>query len=237
MGEFSGFPEQGLDFLKGLVANNNKPWFEENRQVYKDHLVAPAIGFITEFGRLLQKRISADIVYDTRTNGSGSMFRIYRDVRFSPNKEPYKTHVGIFFWEGPGKKMENPGYYFHLEPGGAVMYAGKYEFGKDALSAFRDAVADNKKGAELERAIATVKKAGYEIGEIHYKKVPRGYDPAHPRAELLRHNTLYAKSPVIDVKNVTSPALLDICLEHSRNMEPLQRWLVKFGCQDSHKEK
>lgn len=228
MVKFSGFPEKGLEFLKGLTTNNNKAWFEENREVYIEHLAAPALAFITEFGKLLQNYISPDIVYDTRTNGSGSLFRIYRDVRFSADKSPYKTHVGIFFWEGAGKKMENPGFYFQLEPGGAVMYAGKYQFDKDQLIAFRDAVVDDKKGAELERAIAAVKKAGYEIGEVHYKKVPQGYDPAHPRAELLRFNTLYAKSPVIPVEIATTSQLLNVCLEHAIAMDPLQRWMVEL---------
>lgn len=226
MGEFTGFPSKGLKFLKDLAANNDKAWFEENREIYESQLVTPALFFIVEFGQLLQERISPDIVYDTRTNGAGSMFRIYRDVRFSPDKSPYKTHVGIFFWEGRGKKMDNPGYYFHLEPGGAVMYAGKYQFEKDQLIAFRDAVADSRKGVELVKAIAAVKKTGYEIGEVHYKKVPRGYDPDHPRAELLRHNTLYAKSSPIALKDVSSSRLLDICLDHARNMDPIQRWLV-----------
>ncbi|MBN2379952.1 DUF2461 domain-containing protein [candidate division WOR-3 bacterium] len=228
MDEFQGFPDKGLAFLRDLTANNNKTWFEENREVYKSQLVTPALAFISEFGQLLQKRVSADIVYDTRTNGAGSLFRIYRDVRFSPDKSPYKTHLGIFFWEGPGKKMDNPGYYFHLEPGGALMYAGKYQFSPDQLAVFRDAVADKEKGTELERAIDAVKKAGYAVGDIHYKKVPRGYDPAHPRSELLRHNTLYARSPVIPAKVVSSSRLLDICLEHCKRLSPLQGWLLKL---------
>jgi uncharacterized protein (TIGR02453 family) len=228
MDEFSGFPRRGLKFLKDIVVNNNKSWFEENREVYESQLVAPAISFISGLGKLLQERISPDIVYDTRTNGAGSMFRIYRDMRFSPDKSPYKTHVGIFFWEGEGKKMDNPGFYFHLEPGGALMYAGKYQFYKDQLIAFRDAVADDNSGAELEKAISKVRRSGYEIGEVHYKKVPRGYEVNHPRAELLRHNTLYARSPVIPVDILTTSKLIDVCLEHCRNMNPIQRWLIKL---------
>ncbi len=229
MSEFRGFPQKGLDFLANLVKNNEKTWFEANKNIYEEFLVAPALAFITDFGKLLQKEISRDIVYNTRTNGSGSMFRIYRDTRFSADKSPYKTHVGIYFWEGPGKKMSKPGFYFHLESNGALMYAGKYEFSKEELQKFRDAVADDKKGKELEKAIGFVRKAGdYETGDVHYKRVPQGYAPDHPRAELLRHNTLYAKSPSISVKVITSAELLDVCLEHSRNMDPLERWLVKL---------
>lgn len=230
MDNFKGFPEKGLEFLANLTRHNEKSWFEANRGVYEESVVAPALTFITEFGALLQKEISKDIVYSTRTNGSGSLFRIHRDVRFSADKSPYKTHVGIFLWEGPGKKMSNPGFYFHLESGGAFMYAGKYEFSKEELQDFRDAVADDKRGRELEKAIAAVRKSGdYITGDVHYKRVPAGYAPDHPRAELLRHNTLYAKSPPIPVKTINSPKLLDLCLEHSKNMDPIERWLVKLG--------
>lgn len=230
MSEFKGFPEKGLDFLANLARHNEKSWFEANRSVYEESLVAPALAFIAEFGALLQKEISKDIVYSTRTNGSGSLFRIHRDVRFSANKSPYKTHVGIFFWEGPGKKMSNPGFYFHLESTEAFMYAGKYEFSKEELQTFRDAVADPGRGRELEKALAAVRKSGnYETAGEHYKRVPAGYAPDHPRAGLLRQNTLYAKSPPIPVKIITSSKLMDVCLEHSKNMDPIERWLVKLG--------
>ncbi|NLI98265.1 DUF2461 domain-containing protein [bacterium] len=228
MSEFKGFPQKGLDFLANLARHNEKGWFEANRNAYQEFLVAPALAFIADFGTLLQKKISKDIVFSTRTNGSGSLFRIYRDTRFSADKTPYKTHVGVFFWEGPGKKMTNPGFYFHLEFDGAFMYAGKYEFSTQELHKYRDAVANDKSGKELEKAIASVRKSGeYETAAEHYKRVPAGYTPDHPRAGLLRQNTLFAKSPLIPVKSITSPKLLDVCLEHSKNMDPLLRWLVK----------
>jgi uncharacterized protein (TIGR02453 family) len=229
MDNFKGFPEKGLEFLSNLVRHNEKSWFEENRKIYEELLVAPSLAFISDFGTLLQKEISKDIVYSTRTNGSGSLFRIHRDTRFSADKTPYKTHVGIFFWEGPGKKMTNPGFYFHLEFDGAFMYAGKYEFSTQELHKYRDDVADDKAGKELEKAIASVRKSGdYEMAAEHYKRVPAGYAPDHPRAGLLRQNTLFAKSPLIPVKIITSPRLLEICLEHSKNMDPIERWLVKI---------
>ncbi|MBD3285508.1 TIGR02453 family protein [candidate division WOR-3 bacterium] len=226
--KFKGFPEKGLKFLKNLAANNNKEWFEDNKEVYRQQLVAPSLSFITEFGQLLQKKLSPDIVFDTRTNGAGSLFRIYRDVRFSKDKSPYKTHLGVLFWEGEGKKMANPGYYFHLEPGGAVIYAGQYIFDKQTLQKYRSAVADEERGSELEKAIQKVKKAGYEISGQHYKRVPRGFAPDHPREELLRYNGLYAQSPAIKVAELTSPQLIKACLEHCKNMAPIQEWLVNL---------
>ena len=80
--EFLGYPEEGLRFLVDLAANNNRDWFEENKAIYQNHLLAPSQSLVLALGERL-KEISDDVQYDTRTNGSGSLMRIYRDVRFS----------------------------------------------------------------------------------------------------------------------------------------------------------
>ncbi len=171
--------------------------------------------------------LSDGIVYDTRTNGSGSLMRIHRDIRFSKDKTPYKIHISMMFWEGVGKKSENPGFGFRMDVTGGGVFSGMYGFNKPMLEAYRGAVADDKLGAELETTLESIRKAGdYEIGGEHYKRVPRGYDPEHKRADLLRYNTLYAHSP-IDPAVLTTPDLVDVCFEHCRKMFPLQQWLVK----------
>jgi uncharacterized protein (TIGR02453 family) len=91
--QFAGFPAKGLKFLADLSENNNKPWFDENKPLYLDYVVAPSVEFIEIIGEQLQF-IAPHVQFDTRTNGQGSMMRIYRDVRFSPDKTPYKTWVG-----------------------------------------------------------------------------------------------------------------------------------------------
>ena len=226
---FNGFPAEGLQFLAALEVNNERPWFQEHKQTYLDKIVAPTITFVQAMGERLQA-ISPHINYDTRTNGSGSMMRIYRDVRFSKDKRPYKTHVGIIFWEGSGKKTECPAFYFSLNADGARAHVGLYGFPKPMLTAYREAVADDKLGSELEATIAQVQAAGdYKIGDPHYKRVPRGYDKDHPREALLRHNTLMASAPKMETAVVTSAALLDVCFEHFKNMASIQKWLVKIS--------
>ena len=96
------------------------------------------------------------VVADPRTNGAGSIFRIYRDTRFSKDKRPYKTYLGILFWQGRGKKMENPGFYFHLEPKGLMLGAGTYTFMKQGLEAFRKAVVHRTRGPALAKAVKKV---------------------------------------------------------------------------------
>ena len=105
--QFNGFLAAGLQFLADLEVNNEKEWFEAHKDVYQSQLLEPATNFITAVGERLQS-ISNQIRYDTRTNGSGSLMRIYRDTRFSKDKTPYKTAVSGMWWQGEGKKMENP---------------------------------------------------------------------------------------------------------------------------------
>jgi uncharacterized protein (TIGR02453 family) len=224
---FKGFPESGLQFLADLSQNNNREWFNENKPIYLEYIVEPSKKFIETVGEQLQF-IAPHIQYDTRTNGQGSLMRIYRDIRFSPDKTPYKTYVGIRFWEGSGKAKDNPGYSLWFDHTGAALHVGMHGFSKALLETYRNAVADGDRGPGLEKAISEVKKAGeYEVGSEHYKRVPRGYDKDHPRADLLRYNSLYVSSPRIQPDVLASPLLTEIVLSHFEKMAPVQRWLVK----------
>ena len=110
------------------------------------------------------------------------------------------------------------------------MYAGMHVFPKALLPAYRDAIVDDTLGAELSGAMDAVRCAGdYEVGGEHYKRVPRGYDPEHGRADLLRYDGLYAISPTIEPALLTKPELVDACFEHCRNMAPIQQWLAKVS--------
>ncbi len=226
---FTGFPQAGLDFLAQLERNNEKSWFEAHKDVYQSSIVQPALRFVVAMGERLQT-VAPTVAYDTRTNGAGSLMRIYRDVRFSKDKTPYKTWVGIVFWDGPRKKNENPGFYFGFSATGGGAHAGLYSFPPDLLSAYRTAVDEERLGAELETAVTAVRTAGpYTINGEHYKTVPRGYDREHPRANWLRFNALYASSPLLEPAVLASPELLDACFAHFRNMAPLQQWLVRVS--------
>lgn len=225
--DFSGFPEEALSFLAGLAANNNRTWFEAHKQEYRDFIVGPTQQFVIALGERLAE-ISDQIVYDTRTNGAGSMMRIYRDTRFSKDKTPYKTNIAVAFWEGSNKKMRNPIFGFQFGPEGGGLMAGMHAFQPEQLAAYRTAVADPKLGRELTEALDEVRRAGdYVVGGEHYKRVPRGFDPEHPRADLLRFNALYVYSPAIPPEVVTGPEIVDVCFAHCQAMAPVHRWLVR----------
>lgn len=224
---FTGFPEEGLHFLQSLEKNNNRDWFQKYKQLYLDQVVAPAQSFVVSMGEKLQE-ISPGIRYDTRTNGQGSMGRIYRDIRFSKDKSPYNTHVWFGFWEGPGKKMEAPGYGIGFDREGWGIHGGHHMFSKSMLETYREAVDDDTMGPELEKAVGPLQKGGgYEIGEAKYKRVPRGYDPDHPRAHWLKYSALWAYKNFKEPEILQKPELVDRAFEVAQELAPLHRWLVR----------
>lgn len=111
---FQGFSRNTVAFYNELAQNNERSWFEANRERYQLEVVQPAQAFILAMSEPL-RTVYPGLQADPRPNGAGSIFRIYRDTRFSHNKDPYKTNLGIFFWQGWQGKHERPGYYVHLE--------------------------------------------------------------------------------------------------------------------------
>jgi uncharacterized protein (TIGR02453 family) len=227
---FSGFPKECFRFFREISKNNNRRWFEDHKAEYQEVVLAPAQAFVTTLGHRL-RTLSKEVRFDPRTSGTGSIRRIYRDTRFSKDKTPYKTHLGIIFWQGLRKsKTDNPGYFFHLDPHGAKVFAGMYLFPPALLGAYRSAVADNRLGRELIEGLESVRKrSGYKVADIHYKRVPSGYAPDHPRADLLRYNAVYAISPQVDKATAMTPKLVDVCFKHCRMMAPLNDWISKVA--------
>jgi uncharacterized protein (TIGR02453 family) len=182
---FSGFPKQTVTFLQGLAAHNDRDWFAVHKQEYETVVLDPARAFVLAMGERL-RRLSPGIQFSAGANGS--IFRIYRDTRFSPDKSPYKTHLGIYFWEGRGPRLECSGYYFHIEPPVLILGGGLYGFPRPLLERYRRAVADPDYGAELAAIVKKIMaKPGYTLGGEHYKRVPAGYDAGPESAALLRH--------------------------------------------------
>ncbi len=221
---FTGFSPEAIAFIAEWRMNNDRAWFQHKKNDYENLVKEPAIRFVNDLGSKL-KLLSRDIEFDLGNNGS--YLRIYRDVRFSQDKRPYNPNIRVVFWEGPRKKTENPGFFIKIDQTGVGIFAGIHMLHKAFLRAFRDAVVDPVLGAKLLQAIDEVKQAGsYELGGAHYKRVPRGYDPDHQRAEYLKYNGLYAIKVDIPVEEVYSPELVDLCFQHCATMRPIQQWLV-----------
>ncbi len=222
--EFKGFSEKTIGFFQDLAANNNREWFNARRRDYDEYVLRPAQAFVTAMGEKL-KRLTPGIIADPRPDGS--LFRIYRDTRFSQDKSPYKTHLGIFFWQGKGPRMESSGYYFHLEPPKLMLGAGLYMFPRPLLERFRNAAVDPEYGKELAAAIKKITaRPGFSLEGRHYKRLPPGTDPSDPNSGLLLHNGLYGGWETDVPAEFFSPALTTYCLKRFRPLEPLHRWLT-----------
>ena len=237
---FGGFPPEGLKFLLDLRANNTKEWFEAHKRLYKEAVQAPAVALVASLGRRLAEEFPP-IGYDTRTNG-GSLMRIYRDTRFSPDKTPYKTNIAMMFTPPGQKKMAAPGFGLQITVEGIDLVAGQFAFDPGELERYRAAVADEKAGAALEKAAAQVADgngvaapglggsdgSGYRFQDPELKRVPQGFDADHPRAQWLRHKGLAVFSPQLDRELAFEPELVEEVMVHFRNMAPVWTWLMEY---------
>lgn len=223
---FAGFTRDTLSFFRELEQNNAKSWFEANKERYEHSVMAPARSLVAVLGERLTPAYPG-INADARVNRS--IFRIYRDVRFARDKSPYKTHLGILLWEGPGKKMECPGFYVHVEAEMVMLAGGLYRFSRSQLGAYRDAIVDPDFGPKLTGALDKALSAtGATLGGQHYKRTPRGYDAGHPDAALLLHNGLYIHLQASPPEDLFSPAFADRCADTFMKMAPLHRALLEF---------
>ncbi len=222
---FSGFPPETQRFLADLTLNNNRDWFTAHREDYETYYLAPALAFIADIGPRLIAEVSPDTQFEPRINGS--LFRINRDVRFSKDKSPYKTHLDMWFWQGTQKGWDSPGFFFRMLQGELIVGAGMHRFSPEQAKAFRAAVLDDESGIALEALRGRLDALGYDSGE-RSKSLPRGIDPAHPRAELTKLMGLISTHRVPVPPEATSPAFIDYCAGHFQTMNPINDWLKTY---------
>ncbi|MGE3248793.1 MAG: DUF2461 domain-containing protein [Hyphomonadaceae bacterium] len=187
---FEGFSKDFFKFFRDLKKHNDREWFEANKDRYKALVVAPMSDFIAELAPLLAKT-SPNFTCDPRPNG-GSMFRIYRDVRFSKNKEPYKTHASAHFRHAAGKDVHAPGYYLHLAPGQVLFGGGMYMPEPPALAKIRTRIAEKPADWKKARDAASIKKTyGGITSRDALTKAPRGFNPEHPMIEDIKRKSFF----------------------------------------------
>ncbi|QWF21919.1 DUF2461 domain-containing protein [Nocardioides sp. LMS-CY] len=210
---FTGFPVAGLDFYDDLEVDNTKSFWEKHKAVY------------TESVRRPMEALCAELTGEFAPDGqSAKVFRPYRDVRFAKDKTPYKTHQGAFVRVG-----EATGWYVELSPRGVRTGGGFYEASGPRLAAFREAVAHDRFGPELEKIVRSLERKGFEIGGDRLKTSPRGYDTEHPRIELLRHRSLTAGHSLGFEPVIHTPEVLDIVRDDWRTLRPLVEWCARHA--------
>lgn len=221
---FPGFPPELFAFLRELKQNNNRQWFQDNKQRYKEDIVYPVQDFIIAMGPSLNK-ISKYYDADPRTNG-GSMFRIYRDARFSRNKDPYKTNVGCQFRHQAGKDAHAPGFYLHLEPEHVFFGGGVWMPPNPILDKVRQRIVT--KPEEWQR-IVKKKSFANRFGELRgesLKRPPRGYDADEPHITDLKRKS-YIVMQEVDEGLATSSELMKEINQSFKAAAPLMEFVTK----------
>jgi uncharacterized protein (TIGR02453 family) len=214
--EAPSFGPELFAFLTDLGEHNDREWFATHKARYEEHVLEPALAFIEDFGHRLPE-ISRHFVADARRVG-GSMFRIYRDTRFSKDKSPYKTTVGIYFKHERAKDFHTPGFYLHLAPGEVFAGSGIWHPDTKTANAIRERIAN----APDEWRDAT---AGVDLGMGEsLKRVPQGFDTDHPLAEDLKRKN-FAAIDRMGEQEATAPGFLDRYARACETMAPVTRFL------------
>jgi uncharacterized protein (TIGR02453 family) len=219
---FEGFPKQGIAFLKRLKKNNNRPWFQAHKEEYEQHVRFPMQCLIAT---LAQKMIDAAPEIDF--NPKKAIFRIYRDVRFSKNKAPYKTNIAAAF-DIRGKKSptETPGLYVGIEPGEVFVGGGIYMPTGEQLKAIRRAMVTDP---ESFLTVVENKRFKNEFGGIEgekLQKAPLGFPKDHPMIEHLKHKQFFV-GKVYNDSVCLKPKFADTVASVLADCMPLIRWLAK----------
>ncbi|MCR9214768.1 MAG: DUF2461 domain-containing protein [Proteobacteria bacterium] len=221
---FPGFPKELISFYEDLIANNNRDWFNANKQRYKDVVVYPMCDFIEAMAPRLEA-IAPMYIADPRPNG-GSMFRIYRDVRFSRDPKPYKEHAACQFRHQAGKDAHAPGFYVHIALDGIRFGGGVWLPPSPILAKIRGAIDQQGKKWNALKQEESFAATFPEIYGDGLKTAPKGYPKDHPNIVDLRRKTFFVMKPVDDIKRITRPDFIDEVEETFQTATPFMRFLT-----------
>lgn len=200
---FEGFPERALDFYEGLAADNTKAYWTDHRATYDRDVKAPM--------EALLARLEPEF-------GPAKFFRPYRDVRFSKDKTPYKEHAGAVV-------HGDATLYVQFGADGLYVAGGYWRVETDQALRLRAAIADDVRGPQLVALLDRLVGEGWSIGGERYKRVPKPYDAAHPRADLLHHKSLTASQPLEPGEWLHTSECADRVAGLWRALLPLAAWL------------
>jgi uncharacterized protein (TIGR02453 family) len=225
--ELVSFSPAALSFLRGIERHNNKPWFETHRAEFERAVRDPMRALIEEMDRRF-RRFAPEMMGDPKR----SMFRIYRDTRFSKDKSPYKTHAACWFPHHAGDHRVgseaeggSAGFYFHLQPGKSMVGAGIWMPPRPMLNRLRDTIAEDHRGfARVVQQAAFKKRFGGLDDEAMLKRMPRGFAEDHPAAVWLRYQSFTAGRLLKDA-DVTGTRLSALLEKDFAVLLPLVRWL------------
>jgi len=217
MADTAFFSPDVFVFLRQLKRNNNREWFAKNKVRFQTSIVEPALSFIRGFGANLTE-ISSHFIADARPT-RGSLFRIYRDTRFSEDKRPFKTHVGIHFSHASAKDAHAPVYYLHLQPDNCFVAAGIWHPDNRVLTSVRTAIArDTEQWAKIRKRLT--------LEGDRLSRPPRGFDGNHPFIDDLKMKDFVA-SVALSEEQICSAKLMRDFVSACRKLSPLVEFTTK----------
>jgi len=209
---------QVIQFLQELSENNNREWFQNNKKRYDES--REKVLFITDVLINEIRKFDPDIPL---LEPKDCLFRIFRDVRFSNDKRPYKNNFGSFIAKG-GRKSSHAGYYFHIEPGGSFIGGGIYMPDAEHLKAIREYIAEN--GEEFSDIINNpkFKKVFPEMMDDKLKTAPKGFSPDHEYIDLLRYKS-FAFSSQLSKTQILADTYIEQLVQSFKILQPVNRFL------------
>ena len=215
------FSAETFAFLADLKANNDREWFQSNRERYEEFVRIPALQFIADFAPRLEQ-ISPHFVSDPRPVG-GSLFRIHRDVRFSKDKSPYKTNIAMRFFHERASDVHTPGFYLGIEPGESMVGIGTWHPDSATLRSIRDAIADEPdRWADLQSDPEF--SAHFRLWGESLSRPPKGYNPDHPHIHDLKRKDFVGVAE-LRREEVSAPDFIERYTELCRSGSNFVRYL------------
>lgn len=214
------FSPESLQFLNKLAQNNSRDWFKDHQDEYEHVVRTPALRFIEQMQPGIFA-ISSKLTAVPKKVG-GSLMRPQRDSRFSKDKTPYKTNVGIQFRHFLGKDVHAPGFYLHIAEEGCFIAAGIWHPESKALNAIRACIDENPNA--YQKALKTLQDHGFIMDGDSLIRPPKGYEKTHPLlTELKRKDFIAVKN--IDFEELCKPGAINFCTEQFQFCAPLMAYL------------
>jgi len=218
---YAGFERRTIKFLRELKANNNREWFKENKSRYEEDVLDVALRFIISMQDPLADFAPHFTAVPNRVGGS--LMRVYRDTRFSKNKLPYKTNIGIQFRHERAKDVHSPGYYVHIEPDEVFLGVGMWRPDPDSLRHIRERIA--ARPAEWKRAIEDTRfTRHFSLGGESLTRPPRGFDKDLECIEDIRRKSVIAVRS-LEVGDCLKPQFQRTVESSFKAVEPYMRFL------------
>ncbi len=224
MTKFTGFGPEFFQFFTDIKENNDREWFAANKQRYDHEVIVPILDFIETIAEPLEK-VSPYFLANPKKHG-GSMFRIYRDVRFAKDKRPYKENAAIQFRHMNGRDAHAPGFYVHLEPGNIRFGGGVWMPASKQIKSIRQSISSDKAGWSRVRNNKKLNAMFDELRGESLKRPPRGYDPAHPHIEDLKRKSFFLMHGATNTQAARADFVADV-INGFKAASPLMRFLCR----------